>query len=97
MHMLKMILFLSVTCFLHDFGQHECSERGHLAGLAHHRAACSQRWGHLEGEQVEGQVPWRYQSSHTHWTAARVVGGLNFVQYCGPSEQDSTMEGNIII
>ena len=60
-----------------------CGEGGHLAWLADHGAACCQGRCYLEGEEVEREVPGRYQASHAHWTATGVVGGTRLWYHGG--------------
>ena len=78
--------FSLLTNVLHDFSHEVSSPRCHLAWFTHHGTPGSQRRGNLERQEVDWQVPWRYQSGHTHWRPAGVVSGLNLRQNCRPAE-----------
>ena len=54
---------LPVTCFLQEFAHHPRGHRSQLAGLGYHSVASSDRWSHLPGQQVEGQIPGTDQTS----------------------------------
>ena len=68
------------TCLLDDLGQHPGRDRRHLAGLADAGVAKSHTGGHLEGQEVQGQVPGTDQACHTYGGPGRVVDGIGLVQ-----------------
>ena len=78
--------FSLLTNVLHDLSHEVSSPRCHLAWFTHHGTPGSQRRGNFERQEVDWQVPWRYQSGHTHWRPAGVVSGLNLRQNCRPAE-----------
>ena len=69
------------TCIIHGLSQKVSSVGGELTWLANHCAACCNGWSYLEAEQVQGQVPWRYQTSHAHRCSAGVIDRTH-IQLC---------------
>ena len=78
----------SLTCFFHDYCHHIGCMGRHLTWFAHYCTSSCQCRGHFEREEVEWEIPRRYETGHTHWTTACVVGGLGFMQSRRAAERE---------